>query len=145
MRMILIILFLPMGAVAQSVSVSTPSFALWGSSEGLAHISVEYKKFELHYFHYMNEPHPLASNHHLSTLGISYKPISIKNVLNLGVLLTHKPFPTMKSVQTNFVIDFGIDIDRFRIYYMHISNGFGLRGNSYNDGYDSITVRVRIF
>lgn len=145
MRTLLILLFIPMSAMAQSVSVSSPSFALWGSSEGLAQLSVEYKNIELHYFHYMQEPHPLASNHHLSTMGISYKPISIKNILNLGVLLTHKPFPTMKSVRTNFIVDVGINIDRFRIYYMHISNGFGLQGNSYNDGYDSITMRVRLF
>lgn len=134
-----------MGAMAQSVSISSPSFAMWGSSKEMAHLSVEYKKFELHYFHYLQEPHPQANNHHLSTMGISYKPISIKNVLNLGVLLSHKPFPTMKSVRTNFIVDVGINIDRFRIYYMHISNGFGLQGNSYNDGYDSITVKMRIF
>lgn len=145
MRVILILLFIQMSAMAQSVSISTQSFDLWGSTENMAHLSVEYKQIEFHYFHYMQEPNPMASNHHLSTKGISYKPISIKNILNVGILLTERPFPTMKSAKTNFILDFGMDIGRFRIYYLHISNGFGLLGNTYNDGYDSITMRMRIF
>lgn len=139
----LILLLLPITAMAQSVSVSSPSFSLWGSSEQMAHISVEYKKFEVHYFHYMQDQNPRANNHHLSTMGISYKPISIKGILNFGFMVSHKPFPTAKSVRTNFIVDLGLNIDRFRIYYMHISNGFGIQGG-YNDGYDSITLKIRL-
>lgn len=153
MRIALFILLIPITTLAQSVSVSTPSFPMWGSAEGFAHLSVEYNQIGFHYFHNTKEPNPLASNHLQSSFGVSYKPFSYKGILKMGMLLSNRPFPTQKSVRTNFIIDLGIDLSmdlgnenyHVRIYYMHISNGFGLQGKSYNDGYDSLTFRINLF
>ena len=138
----LIILLFPFTIQAQSVSVSLPSFDFWGSQKMISQVSVEYKNVGLHYFHAFGKPQPYLQGDRTSTFGISYTPIDFKYV-KIGGIATHKPFPTLDSVQVNFIVDAGFNIGHVRLSYQHISNGFGLR-HSINHGYDTITIRIAL-
>lgn len=118
------------------LSLSTPSFQMFGEADGMYHVSVG-NKVQVHYFH--NTKPQIAENNLQSSIGISYRPIQTK-VFEGGVLVTNRGFPTQKSTQVNFIVDVGYTFNQFRLSYVHISNGFGIP-NPYNDGYDTLNLR----
>lgn len=141
MKALLFILLFTTSLSAQSISVSLPSFEFWGESKMISEVSVEYNDIGAHYFHSFTSYKPYMMDNNQSAFGISYSPLEWK-FARLGVIATNKPFPTEKSIQANFLLDFGFNISNIRFSYRHISNGFGLV-HSVNNGYDAMTITVQ--
>lgn len=127
---------------AQSISINLPSFDFWGSSKMIGHVHIENYNVGVHYFHVIDKSRPYMNSYRQSSFGFSYSPIDL-NYIQLGIITNTKPFPTNNSVKTNFMLNVGITIKNVRIYYIHISNGFGIR-HPVNYGYDSIGLRITL-
>lgn len=141
MKALFFILLFTTSLSAQSISVSLPSFEFWGESKMISEVSVEYNDIGLHYFHSFTPKKPYMTDNNQSALGLSYSPLEWK-FAKLGIIATNKPFPTERSIQANFLLDFGFSISKVSLSYRHISNGFGLI-HPINNGYDAITITVQ--
>lgn len=120
------------------LTFSSLSIQGWGQAKGFYHVSVG-GVVQVHWF--QNTQPRLAENNLQSSFGVSYRVRS--KILEAGVLLTNRGFPTEKSTQLNFIADAGYSFERFRISYSHISNGFGI-WNKFNDGVDTINIRIKL-
>jgi len=125
--LLLIILFIPSIVNSQSITVSPNSFEFWGSETNITAVGIDYKQIGVTYY---------STNH----ISIHWLPINIKNIIKFGVVAFNKPFPTNNSLKINTKFDIGYSFNRFRISYVHISNGN--RGLS-NNGYDNIILHLK--
>ncbi len=120
------------------LTFSSLSIQGWGQAEGMYHVSAG-ESFQVHWF--QNTQPKLADNNLQSSFGVSYR-VQTK-IVEAGVLLTNRGFPSEKGSQLNFIVDVGYSFERFRVSYSHISNGFGIL-NEFNDGFDSINIRIKL-
>lgn len=149
-RLIVILALLPVAASGQSVSVSPMSHVLWGQIESIGSVSVEYKGFGVHYFHNYRQDwccHRYGDDkiqvdgHTQSSFAVSYLPVNIKNVFRSGLLYAFRDFPATEASNVNFWLELGYSFDRFRISYVHLSNGAAIL-NDVNPGVDQIRITV---
>ncbi|MEX2600876.1 MAG: hypothetical protein WD355_04465 [Balneolaceae bacterium] len=151
MRTILFLLLFPVTIYSQSLSVSPTSFKGWGQTPGMSELSVSYKNVSIHYFYvyrtyygyYRHRGELVYAGHSQSTFAISYLPVSIYDIVRAGVMLSEKNFPLENGAKLNFWLEGGVDIGRFRISYVHISNGFGIL-HELNPGMDTIRFTVNL-
>lgn len=151
MRTILILLVFPTVMYSQSISISPTSFKGWGQTPGISELSVSYKNVSIHYFYayrkyygYYEQGGELEyAGHSQSTFAISYIPVNIYDVVRAGVMLTEKGFPLENGTKLNFWLEGGVDVNRFRLSYVHISNGFGIL-HTINPGMDLIRLTVNL-
>lgn len=145
-KILLIFTFIPLIGISQSLSISSPSFQIWGQSDELKFsISFTYKDVGIHYFNADESRHLWRDSpkqywgQYQSTFAISYTPINIKDIVNIGGIYSFRKFPTDMSNKFNFWVEAGINVSSFKISYVHISNGFGVF-NKINPGVDRIVI-----
>lgn len=119
------------------LTFSSLSIQGWGQAKGMYHVSAG-SAVQVHWF--QNTQPQSAENNLQSSFGVSYRLQS--KIVEAGVILTNRGFPTEKSSRLNFIADVGYSFERFRISYSHISNGFGI-WNEFNDGFDTINIRIK--
>lgn len=146
-KLLFIILFLPALACSQSIKVSPTPIAL-KSITTHSEIAFEYENIGIHFFYalYPNDDWFINPGkwdnvgYSKSTLGLSYVPINIFDIVSIGVIGTYHKFPVSKSTHLNFIVDIGINFNKYRLSLTHISNGFGVL-HQVNPGFNSISFR----
>lgn len=149
---LLFLTFMTSVAYGQSVSFSPMSFNFWGRTPGMSSVAIEYKQFGLHYYYPFTPYYYVGDIEHnapeipktQSNIGISYAPIQVFNTVTAGAYIFAKKFPLSHMGQrVNFFVDIGFSVNRFRVSYHHISNGFGLV-TEFNPGVDSIRLTIAL-
>lgn len=130
MKKLLLLLLLPMGLQAQSVSVDPYSFQAWGELKASTMISVEYKVAGLSHagLHYIKvhrtQYSPLTeASTPPSVLGLSVTTPRIIDILRGGIIYFTRNFPTPTDTKLNAFLEASYEvIEHLRIHYRHFSN-----------------------
>lgn len=122
---------------AQSVSVSPTSLDLWGATEGVKTVGVEYKLIGVHLFLYNRTDQFSTTGHPVKkkAFAISILPINIAGIVRSGVMIFDRRYPEESGTRINFHLDVGYNIGQFRFSYTHTSNCYTGRSNSGIDGF----------
>src|SRR5690625_1743431 len=131
-----------------SVSVAPVSHQAWGRAENVHMTEISYDGLGLHYFlQYGEAPDPVQppllmtySKRYSHNAAISYR-YRVFDFLRVGIISFIDQFPEPDASRINLWIDAGVDIWRFRLSYVHISNAFMAPVNT---GYDAISLSFNL-